>query len=182
MPVRPDIYIHEKVERRRKRIRHDVQFPKLGTQIVVTVRVVARCAVLDAIHLEATRRIEKVVSANVVGDDGQHRFTAIGPYQVAPRKIDLPAVVERTSVRKALASILRKGDQIAALSALRIDDPQPLAALEVQPRTTRGRNELLHGEFLLRSLCTLRVRKRFGLTELYQSLLNESVRAPAAIA
>ena len=68
MPVRPDIYIHEEVERRRKRIRHDVQFPKLGTQIVVTVRVVARCAVLDAIHLEATRRIEKVVPANVVGD------------------------------------------------------------------------------------------------------------------
>ena len=79
MPVCPNIYIHKEIERRRKRIRHYAQLPKLSTQIVVTVGVVARYTVLDVIHLEAARRIEKVVPANVIGDDGEHRFTAIGP-------------------------------------------------------------------------------------------------------
>jgi len=108
------------------------------------------------------------VPADVVGNDGQHRFTAIGPQHVPPREIDLPAVVEATAVRKPLASIPREGNEIAALSALQIDDPQPLAAFEVQPCTTRGRNELLHG-ILLPSLCTLRVRVRSSFAELYQS-------------
>jgi hypothetical protein len=44
-----------------------------------------------------------------------------------------------------LSSILRKGNEIAALSAVRIDDPQPLAALESHPRATRCRNGLFYG-------------------------------------
>ena len=83
--------------------------------------------------------------ADVICDDGQHRFTAIGPKHVPPREIDLAAVVERTAVRKALASVPRERNEIAALSALRINDPQPFAALEVQPRTAGCGYQLLHG-------------------------------------
>ena len=79
MPVFSDMNIHEEIERSRERIRHNAQLPKLSTQIVMTVRLVARYPVLDAIHLKATRRIKKIMSPNFVGDDGKHRFTAIGP-------------------------------------------------------------------------------------------------------
>src|SRR5215470_8506636 len=145
MPVSPDVYIHEEIERRREGSRLDAQLSKLGTQVVVAVRVVTRDAVLDAIHLDATRRIEKVMPANVVGDDGEHPLAAIGPERVPRREIDLPSVVERAAVREALTPILGEGNEIAALSALGIDDPQAISAPESQPHATCCGYELLHG-------------------------------------
>ena len=127
-PIGPHVHRHENIERGRKWIRLDAQLPQLGAQIVVTVRMVTSHSVLDAVHLEATRRIEKIMPTDIIGNDGEHPFTAVGPEDVPGRKIDFSAVVERTSVRKALAPVLGKRNEIATLSSLRIDDPQLLAA------------------------------------------------------
>src|SRR5690348_6247187 len=43
-------------------------------------------SVLDAVHLRATRRIEKIVPTDIIGNDGEHRFTAVGPEDVPGRK------------------------------------------------------------------------------------------------
>ena len=64
-------------------------------QVVVAVSVIAGDAVLDAIHLEAARRVQKIVAADVVRDDRQHRVAAVGPEYVADRESDLAVVVEQ---------------------------------------------------------------------------------------
>src|SRR5262249_10883234 len=56
----------------------------------------------------------------------------------------------------------------AALSTLRIDDPQPLATFEVKPSTAGGRNESLHGHPPLDPSHTRHCEVRSGTNALYQ--------------
>ena len=87
-------------------------------------------AVDDFECLGTARREQKIVAADLVGDDRQHRTTAIGIENVSSRQINAVRIVDAASGRKPFGFIgARERDQICDLFAFDIDHAERLAFL-----------------------------------------------------
>src|SRR5690606_5003102 len=79
----------------------------------------------------AARGQQKVVRADAVLDDLQHRPRPVRPQAMAGRQPDRLLIIERPAVRQRLARIVgHEGEHVADLAALRVDDPKAVAAGE----------------------------------------------------
>ena len=143
LSVGEHIDIHEEIECGRQAVRLDAEVTQCRPEIVMAVRVVAGHTILHAIHFEAARCVEKIVAADVVRDDREQRVAAVGPEYITDREQDLAVVIERASVRQALASVLRERHEVAGLTPFDVDEAQMLAARESQPGAAAWSNDVL---------------------------------------
>ncbi len=113
-----------------------------GAEIVGAIGVAVGGAILESVHFTRAGRVEKVVAADLVGGDGQHRIAEVRPEHVAGGQEDLALIVEGAAIGEPLAAIRRQSKQVAGLATDRIDHAQPLATLQHQADAARSRDHL----------------------------------------
>src|ERR1700720_2980665 len=89
---------------------------------------IARVLVNDLEGFATAGRKQKVVTPDVIGDNGEHRAAAIGIDNVSGCQVNLVRVIKAATGRKPFVPVLAsKCDQICDLFAFEIDDAKELA-------------------------------------------------------
>src|SRR3954462_4093727 len=125
--VSTNLDIHEGIERRRNSVaRNPERFEVTGE--VVEATGMRACVLVDEREgLAAAGRVQKVVIADRVADDGEHDSATVGIQRMTDRETYRVVVIDASSRREPLfAVVAAERDQVGDLLAAGIDDPEHL--------------------------------------------------------
>src|SRR3546814_12863163 len=94
----------------------------------------------------AARRQQKVVHADAIRDNFEHRARAVRPQAVARGQPDRLLIIEGSAVRQRLAGVVgHEGDHVADLPALRVDYLEDFTASKSERGAAARRDFDRHG-------------------------------------
>src|SRR5438132_1501782 len=116
-------------------------------QILETARMIIFLPINNLKCFRTAWREQKIVTADIVGDDRQHRTTPVRIENVSSRQINAVRVIDAPSRRKPLRFVrARERDQIRDLFAFEIDHPKRLAFRKLESGPGLGFYDFWHSD------------------------------------
>src|SRR3989440_10214251 len=116
-------------------------------QILETARVIIFLPINNLKCFRTAWRQQKIVTANIVGDDRQHRTAPVRIENVSSRQINAVRVIDAPSRRKPLRFVrARERGQVRDLLAFEIDHPKRLVFRKLESGPALGFYDFWHSD------------------------------------